>query len=282
MSMKINIVSIAGGLGNQMFQYAYYLSLISNSDHNNINIFYIAPYRRHNGYELDKVFNIKKSPISNMSVRIVKKLFAMLVEKNCNINFGSYEGFKRNFYRPIIYHTGYWQSELYFKNIESVIRKQFIFNEKIFLPKNLEIIKKMNTQQSVSIHVRMGDYESDPGAKSVHGGICTIEYYKKAIQTIQKKVSGNLYFYIFTDDIEWVKSNLFLDNAIIVDWNRKKDSWQDMMLMSYCKNNIIANSSFSWWGAWLNSYENKIVIAPSKWFNTMSAPDILPKTWIKL
>jgi hypothetical protein len=231
---------------------------------------------------LDKVFNIKYNSIKNIFIRIIKKYFRILVKRVNNENYTALENIEIKTLKPFVYFSGYWQTELYFEEIESVIKKTFEFNKKLISIKNIETIKEINKVQSVSLHVRRGDYVSDPGAKLVHGGICTIYYYKRAIQTIQSIVKGNIFFYIFTDDIEWVKNNLISNKMIIVDWNRGDESWQDMMLMSRCKHNIIANSSFSWWGAWLNTNKEKIVIAPEKWFNTMPAFDIIPENWIRI
>ena len=101
-----------------------------------------------------------------------------------------------------------------------------------------------------------------------------MKYIKKRIDTP--------HFYIFSNDSLWVKENLKLDNMTIVDWNSGKDSYKDMLLMSKCKHNIIANSSFSWWGAWLNNNSNKIVISPDKWFNDIEAPDVICDEWVKI
>ena len=88
--------------------------------------------------------------------------------------------------------------------------------------------------------------------------------------------------YIFSDDMDWVKNNISISNALYIDWNKSENSWQDMYLMSQCKHNIIANSTFSWWGAWLNQNPNKLIIAPKKFLNTIETPDLIPSDWIKL
>ena len=111
-------------------------------------------------------------------------------------------------------------------------------------------------------------------------GVCTPEYYEKAIAYIATKISS-IQFYVFTDDPEWVNANFEIENAIYVQHNTGSDSWQDMYLMSQCKHNIIANSSFSWWGAWLNSNPSKIVIAPTKWWRLFEKDDVVPDEWIR-
>ena len=117
--------------------------------------------------------------------------------------------------------------------------------------------------------------------KILYSNICTIDYYKKAIDFLQNK-EKDLYFYIFSDDMDWVKNNISISNALYIDWNKSENSWQDMYLMSQCKHNIIANSTFSWWGAWLNQNPNKLIIAPKKFLNTIETPDLIPSDWIKL
>lgn len=97
-----------------------------------------------------------------------------------------------------------------------------------------------------------------------------------------EKYDASPSYYVFSDDIEWVKQNLSLQNACYIDWNKGNDSWQDMMLMSCCRNHIICNSTFSWWGAWLNPRKDKIVIVPSRWFMKEEMPYIYPKEWIKV
>ena len=281
--MRINITAISGGLGNQMFQYALYLSLKHRySSIDNFHAIYVAPYRGRRKYELDKVFNIKINLTKNFLIRIFKKCFPILIKRVNNKNYTAFENIDIRTLRPIVYYSGYWQTELYFKNIESVIKQAFEFNNELISPKNTQTIKEIGKVQSVSLHVRRGDYVADPGVKVVHGGICTTYYYRKAIQTMLSKIVGDVVFYIFTDDIKWVKNNLNFNKIVIVDWNRGAESWQDMMLMSHCKHNIVANSSFSWWGAWLNNNKEKIVIAPSKWFNTMPTFDIISENWIRI
>jgi hypothetical protein len=141
-------------------------------------------------------------------------------------------------------------------------------------------LKNINTTTSVSIHIRRGDYLS---SKFVDGfsNICTIDYYNRSIDKIKSNLDLPVFF-VFSDDQEWVKQNIIIKNAFYLNHNIGKNSWQDMYLMSKCKHNIIANSSFSWWGAWLNSNNQKIVIAPKKWWNDFKQDDVVPETWVRL
>ena len=280
--MRLYIVSISGGLGNQMFQYAFYLGLKYYLFPKDCSKIFIAPYNNHNGYELDKVFNIKNNIITNLVVGFLKKYFKSIVFKKQEQSVATFEQLIHNNKKPITYYSGFWQTEKYFSQIEDIIRLTFKFDLEKISDRNKTLIVEMKSKNAVSLHVRRGDYESDQGAKYVLGGNCDLDYYEKCINYVNENIK-NPFFYIFSDDPDWTKDNFsFLKNSCFVNWNKKKDCWQDMMLMSYCNHNIIANSSFSWWGAWLNSHPEKIVLAPSKWFNIYPGLDIVPDSWIKM
>lgn len=176
------------------------------------------------------------------------------------------------------YYDGYWQSEKYFDNCIANIRDAFKFPKLDSINQNL--IEKLNGKISVSIHIRRGDYLKDP----LFRGLTDIDYYNRAIQYILNVVNVDC-FVIFSNDIEWCKQNIAqLTNleCVFVNWNKGVNSFRDMQLMSLCKHNIIANSSFSWWGAWLNNNPEKIVITPLKWINREYKTDIIPSSWIKI
>ena len=241
-------------------------------------------YDRHYGLELEKVFNLSLCPISNgLHRNLQKRSFAKHFVKSlyehseCEFDEPVYCGL-----RPYRYYRGYWQNEGYFVDIEPMIREAFQFNINILSEKTKAIASKMNRELSVSIHVRRGDYENLPEAKAMHGGICSLDYYHKAIDFIRQRLGSNICFYLFSDDVNWMEENLQLENRCIIDWNQGEDSWQDMYLMSCCRHHIIANSSFSWWAAWLNPNKSKIVLTPNKWFNHTDAVGIVPESWIKI
>lgn len=175
------------------------------------------------------------------------------------------------------------QSETFFLSYSKLIKDRFRFPKLNDESKN--ICKEMLNSNSVSIHIRRSDYLNETINKI--NGVCTLEYYYMAIELIKSKIESPD-FYIFSDDIHWVKSEFrtVLNDFTLIDWNKNENSWQDMALMSKCKHNIIANSSFSWWGAWLNENPEKIVIAPLKWFNTQdkyyNTKDIIPTNWLKI
>ena len=266
----MKIVIFKGGLGNQLFQYVFYNYLRRNNDRK-IYGFYDKKSMVHNGFELGYCFrNIdlpKKSFLSDFLV-YAYKIKNKVLGKNRKDKKDDYNKEKLIF-------DGYWQSLSYFS---PEIINTLNFNTTLS-KENLEIQSVVKSSNSISVHIRRGDYLN---LQTVYGGICTKEYYTKAIELMKVKVPNSL-FVFFSDDMEWVKQNFNKDGAIYVDWNRGKDSYTDMYLMSCCKHNIIANSTFSWWGAYLNKNRNKIVISPAKWFNTeINDIDIIPDNWIKI
>jgi hypothetical protein len=162
---------------------------------------------------------------------------------------------------------GLWQTEKYFEDCKEDVRKNFTFLP-FDEPKNIEVYKKMNSENSIAIHVRKGaDYQKF----NLYQGICSKEYYDRSIAYMKECVVDPV-FYVFTDNHDWVKENIKDIEYTLVDWNptSNKRNFRDMQLMSCAKHNIIANSTYSWWGAWLNKNPDKIVIAPEPWFN----PDV--------
>ena len=142
----------------------------------------------------------------------------------------------------------------------------------------LKFWTRMKTQY---LYIFVVEIICNPKHWATTGSVCQLPYYQNAIAEMSRRVASPSY-YIFSDDIAWVKENLPLQNAVYIDWNTDEDSWQDMMLMSHCKHHIICNSTFSWWGAWLNPNMDKTVIVPSRWFQHSEAPDIYPTGWIKV
>ncbi len=168
--------------------------------------------------------------------------------------------------------TGYWHNQKYFKSFYSQLIKEFEFISKPDIP-NEELIKYIKEENSISIHIRRGDYAN-------LDNILPINYYHNAIDYIKKKVKNPKFIY-FSDEPNWVKENLTINNSdIIVDFNDSSEGYNDMRLMSLCKHNIIANSTLSWWGAWINQNPDKIVIAPKSYDNKTN--DFCPIDWIKI
>jgi len=280
-----------------MSQYALYLS---KKEIHSKDVYYV--YNKfsdeHNGYELDKIFGIERTNVilSNFSgflyriflstkypgllktIRfILKGLSIYMILEAINYDFNP-NVLKYN--RGIIFYYGGWHSEKYFCNQENLIRTRFTFDDNKLNVKSKHIREDILSQNSISIHIRKGDYLLEKHYKTF-GCVCDLEYYQEAVSYICERVDKPV-FYIFSNDFGWVKDNIILDNAVYVDWNNDNDSWMDMCLMTHCKHNIISNSTFSWWGAWLNNYKNKIVVRPSEFIHNVETRDIYPEQWIKI
>ncbi len=291
----MKIVNILGGLGNQMFQYALALALqYQCKDKSEVRIDPLAfnGYPIHNGYELKRIFNVE---IPEASISEVMKVaypylnyriwqLCRLLPKRSTMK---YEWKSMAYDERVLtdtrdrYLIGYWQTEHYFRSIRNEILKAFAFPSFTHNSQNETLSEELQQRRSIAVHIRRGDYLKISNTS----GICTINYYKKAITYIQESSSPEL-FAIFSDDIDWCMEQFgaIIGNADIrfVNWNKGKESFRDMQLMSLCKHNIIANSSFSWWGAWLNQNPDKIVIAPSRWMNSEGWSEIIPEDWITI
>jgi hypothetical protein len=282
-----------GGLGNQMFQYAAAKAL---SHYHNLPIKVDLSFLKDTSLKADvtqrvfelECFTAKIEFTSNGEIEVfdksplVKERFLELLgvrrkgiylEKSFNFDTGFYS------IRPNSLLVGYWQSEKYFAQFRSLILEEFSWRNPL-VGLNSEAYERIINSNAVSIHIRRGDYVTNSSAKEYHG-ICEIEYYRSAMALIESKVDYPKYF-VFSDDLAAAKAVLGdIDGAEFIDWNSFGDSFQDMRLMSCCKHNIIANSSFSWWGAWLNNNPKKIVVAPKKWFNKsdIDTSDLIPESW---
>jgi glycosyl transferase family 11 len=179
-----------------------------------------------------------------------------------------------------VYLEGFWQTEKYFKGIKDIIRREFVVKEPISAI-NSQYLEDIVSVNAVSVHVRRDDYVKDNATNAVHG-VCDVDYYRKAIELMGRKIE-QARFFIFSDDMAWTKANISADPfpTTYIEQNASA-AYEDLRLMYSCKHHIIANSSFSWWGAWLNNAANKIVIAPTRWFRTLENKDIIPPEWITL
>lgn len=288
------IVKIRMGLGNQMFQYAMAKSLSISLQRKLYIDTSFFQNNRHRDFELIHFTNINDRQIifnkrTESKLFKIKSILKTLNGKNENVVKENYiEPYQYfNFYNDlysedndIFYLQGYFQSEKYFKINKSEIKMLFFRT----LPDIYsELRKKIETSESVSIHFRKGDYITNPQAKAFYIN-CGMDYYIRAIRFIQKKTSKIISLFIFSDDIEWVKRyfpNYLNLEITFIDNIEGKDSTTDMVLMSKCKHNIIANSTYSWWGAWLNDNNKKIVCSPEKWFYQHPMGDLLPKNWYR-
>lgn len=267
------IAHLIGGLGNQMFQYAAARALSSAKKETLLlDTSSFASYTLHQGFELSKLFAGEICIARDTDVKHVlgwqtaprirnylhRPKLAWLRKASLIIepSFHYWSGLQRA--PDDCYLMGYWQSERYFFDVAEEVRKDFTFKLDMS-PQNIETADKIRNTNAVSLHVRRGDYVNN----SVYA-TCTRDYYRTAILHLSKHVNAPTFF-VFSDDIDWVKNNLDIDFPLhYVNHNKGSESYNDMRLMSMCQHNIIANSSFSWWGAWLNPSADKVVVAPKK------------------
>lgn len=271
----VKIVTVNGGLGNQMFIYAFYYMLYRQSWLSFVEIDIENTYGQHNGFELFGLFKairpqsrIYYRRVKNLTVKYPTRYLFEKVSEDIRLRVpvgGSY---------PFLIYDGFWQSERYFKAYESDIRRLFSFDTTALNPQSAAFVSELRQGNTVSLHIRRGDYIEHPEFRD----ICSADYYRAAVEFICQQVA-NARIYVFTNDTAWVRQHINFVPYQLVDWNTQADSWQDMYLMTQCRHNIIANSSFSWWGAWLNSHRNKVVVAPRRWFNTLSAAHTVPTDW---
>lgn len=290
------ICQILGGLGNQMFQYATGRALsLALGCQLLLDLRSFRRYSLHNGFEIDRIFyapvkaateadvgKVLNWRASNLARKLLKRVRSPLLHgPNLAIEpHFNYWPRLRELDAPS-YLMGYWQSEKYFNDFEQIIRADFSFKTALN-GENLETSVRIQDCNSVSLHVRRGDYVTHaPTAKILN--VCSIDYYHKAITRIAELIHLP-YFFVFSDDHKWVRNNLKIPFPTeYIDRNRGMQSYIDMQLMSLCKHQIIANSSFSWWGAWLNQNPGKIVIAPRNWFcNGLNDSDLIPQKWTRL
>jgi hypothetical protein len=282
------IVKIQGGLGNQLFQYAAARRLAL--QHSTTLKVDLGTYRNDSlrDFELSK-FHTEMSAASTEEVRALKAE-------------GSWQRFRsrltpysrRRFYKephfhydarfpelgPQVYLQGYFQSAAYFAPVAENIRAEFRFRNEVIAPVQ-EHVDDLLQGNSVALHIRRGDYKN-PETEKVHG-ILRPEYYLQATRLISDRLP-DARFFLFTDDAAWVKQHFDLPGAQLVSNIYTQNHYQDLYLMSRCRHQVIANSSFSWWGAWLNPNPGKLVIAPKAWFNEGPADtqNLIPDTWMRL
>lgn len=256
MSNKTTVIKLKGGLGNQLFQYAHGVKL-SLIDHKKVvydtSFFNGLTKDIHRPFLLDK-FNIDPTAeFAEVKENVFKKIYTKVNQKIT----GRYE---------------FFQHENYFKDVKNEVLKQFTLKNPLS-PVAQEKLQFIQSQtNSVSLHIRRGDYVQNPDHTLID-----LNYYYKAIEYIKSKVP-NPVFCIFSDDINWVTEHVHIESSMYISNPDIKD-YEELMLMSACSHNIIANSTFSWWAAYLNKNPNKIVVAPTKW--TEFQKEIVPKDWIQ-
>ncbi len=275
-----------------MSQFAFYMQKKQLDNSTKI----IHNCRAHNGFELLDIFDI--SICNTISQKILLIIFHLLISTgtgfvnkiikaffkifNISVIFESDYKFNERFLSSmggIRFYYGGWHCEKYFVQNRSELINRFDF-KKINDQTNNKYIEKIDKTNSVSVHVRRGDYLVGVNA-DFFGNVCTLKYYEKAFEIIESKVSSP-HYYIFSDDIEWVRKNIIRNNVTYIDCNRGIDSWKDMYLMTRCAHHIVSNSTFSWWGAWLNTNSGNITICPFRFTKDDIETQVYPDNWYRV
>ena len=278
------IIKIKGGLGNQLFQYAVGRAVaLHHKSPLKLDLTIFKTYDLHK-YLLDH-FAIQADMATENEISELKggnNLLFSALRKARVVKRKSYFKEKRSSYfdasvfkNNFVYLDGYWQNELYFSAIRELLLVE-LSPHCSKIDSSCSYLESIKENNSVSLHVRRGDYLN---LKNIN--VLDVGYYKKAVEYVRKIVEKPTFF-IFSDDLEWCKKSLgFLDDCIYVDYTQTEI--EDLKLMSFCRHNIIANSSFSWWGAWLNKNPNKTVIAPKGWLiNDPGSSNVILSDWVKL
>ncbi|GAA4333777.1 alpha-1,2-fucosyltransferase [Flaviaesturariibacter amylovorans] len=282
------VIQLKGGLGNQMFQYAAARALALR--HGAEVLLDTAHYRADQLRNFDLLQLSAQARVATAAEaarlrpdgllqRVAARLRPLRSRRFYKEPHFHYDpGFAQLGHE--VYLQGYFQSERYFAPFADRIRAELQLREPLS-PQLLELGRAMQAQESVSLHIRRGDY-SNPVTLKVHG-ILPISYYQKAMEVMSRHLDAPRY-YLFTDDPAWVLEHLDIPGAEVVSGHHTKAHFEDLFLMSQCRHQVIANSSFSWWGAWLNSNPGKKVIAPAQWFHEgpPDTQDLVPAGWTRL
>jgi len=292
------IVQLKGGLGNQLFQYAAARRLAGK--HNtelklDLTRYSLGEQRPHAFFSLDR-FDIRAKIAEKAEVlffhdntllgRAVRKIRTITrtgkIKRICERKHFAFDPAILKLPNNI-YLSGYWQSEKYFKEIEDIVREEITLKDAV-TSQSIAVEQEIKSlKNTVSLHIRRGDYVSDIKANN-YLGLCPLDYYNKCISVLGNEL-GELNLFIFSDDLDWVKKNLNTDHQkYFVEHNKTENAHEDIYLMSICEHNIIANSSFSWWGAWLNKNKKKKVFAPNQWTakENCNKLDIVPEEWNRI
>lgn len=298
MTSPLVVTKLIGGLGNQLFQYAAGRQLAELNDgilKVDLTAFETYTLHAYGLHHFDTAVDVA-TPRELKAFQRLKE--SRVLQKVAAHPATGITRFGSHFYvrekslafddrilaiRGNVYLEGYWQSENYFRDIRTQLRSELMIKA---APdrENQRMASRIVEGPSASIHVRLGDYVSDPVTRSAHG-LLPIEYYKSAIAHMLEIVPG-VAFYLFSDDPDAAAKMFRLESASItvVDINNADRNFEDLRLMSLADHHIVANSSFSWWGAWLGKNQDGVVVAPRRWFADPSrtSDDILPTRWIRL
>lgn len=286
------VVRLIGGLGNQMFQYAAAKSLAIK---NNVSLALdLSAFAKQKSSE---VFTKRDFALGHFDINtfiLKNNEFDYLFQngfpgklKKFLSGYHYYYDYNLSYYPTFFdlkkktYLEGYFQSEKYFSGIRPQLLKDFTVGS---VNTSNPLFNQIKNCESVAIHLRRGDFSEKTKIHERHG-TCSLEYYQEAINMINTRISSPLFF-VFSDDISWAKKSLnnMVTDCIFVEPAENKTYVDDFLLMKACQHHIIANSTFSWWAAWLNENDRKMVIAPEKWLNdnTIDTSDVIPQSWIKI
>ena len=289
------IVKLSGGLGNQMFQYAIGRKL--SLKNKTILKLDISDYQRENNirkYELGN-FNIVENFATEKEIAGIHKFNLPVGIRRIDWEIQKwFPSLRRTFQEPRMTHffpsvlratkgshlTGWWQSYKYFEDIREILVSDFTV--KSFSEHGKKTDALVNSgKMSVSLHIRRGDYVNIPDIE-----LCSSHYYQNAIQYLENKL-GELELFVFSNDIKWSKQNINFRGPIqFITNNKDENAFEDLVLMSHCRHNIIANSTFSWWSAYLNQHREKIIIYPGNWYTDKNRneqlKDLIPPGWIRM
>jgi Glycosyl transferase family 11 len=285
------ITRLSGGLGNQMFQYAagLRLAIVHQTQLKfDVGLLDVPSDATPRIYELDRfAISAQRATPQETEALLAKRPVAARISQRLDRRAAARE---RHFhYDPAVARLpdetcleGYWQSERYFADVAARVRQEFSFRS---APsgRNAELAREIAARAAVSLHVRRGDYATHAATRAYHG-LCSIDYYRRAAAYVAERVRDPL-FVLFSDDPEWTRAHLDLGHdTLVAGHNGPQDGPEDLRLMMQCRHHVLANSTFSWWGAWLDASTDKIVIAPERWFSDRARDtrDLLPAGWFKL
>lgn len=291
-------VRLKGGLGNQLFQYATAKALAAKHRTSVAFDLSVLLKKEAHAWHTPREYELATLGIPSVEPSLVEKLaFGLadvparkLLQRIVRRSISAKVYHEKSFnYDPDIetktsartYLNGHFPSERYFKGIEPLLRTELQFMGQ----PDASVVRRIKASCSVSVHIRRGDYLTNPSALHYHG-LCSLAYYQQAIAYMASQ-HPDIHIFVFSDDLAWARQHLSFPFPIdYVEGNLGENSYLDMQLMSLCRHHIIANSSFSWWGAWLNPSPDKIVVAPKRWFADEAAQrqaqDIIPDSWIQL
>lgn len=291
------VVRLKGGLGNQLFQYAFGRALCERAKQSLVlDTSYFdssnpgetpRDYRLHHyaiAADVGVPSGVKKvlklgRKRRGIRSRVVRSLFNVHINNEKSFEYAQTpppEGY------GVWQYDGYWQSPLYFDDIRPILLEEL---SPRLAPQgeNARLLDEMRGCNAISVHIRRGDYVTSAKTQEFHG-LCGLEYYKAAMALMAEQVEAPR-FYVFSDDIAWARDNIVAPCPVVfVGHNDDAAAYEDLRLMSACRHHIVANSSFSWWGAWLNPYEQKKVIAPQRWFldASVNCKDLVPASWSRM